>query len=76
MTTSDLHDRIVSTLARDHGGTKRRWRVAVGGVRVHSVATHPHCNWSIEPSGTASENDAIERLLDDLRLACRFVTAG
>ncbi len=68
MTASDLHDRIVSSLARKHGGTKRRWRIAVGDIRVYSAATHPHCNWSVEPTGTASENDAVQRLLDELRL--------
>lgn len=69
MTVSDLHDRIVTSLVKAHGGTKRRWRMALGSVRVHDRRTHPHCNWSVSPSGNPSENEAIERLLDDLRVA-------
>jgi hypothetical protein len=73
---SDLQDRIVATLVRDVGGTKRRWRLAVGAVKVHDPATHPHCNWSLDPAGTRDENAAIERLLDDLRLEVRLVSPG
>jgi len=76
MRASDLQDRIVAELVRSSGGTKRGWRAAVGAVRVHDPATHPHCNWSVDPSGTAAENERIERLLDDLRLRHRLVTPG
>src|SRR3546814_19389837 len=47
MTASELQDLLVATLVRKAGGTRRRWRIAVGPVRLHDLATHPHCNWSI-----------------------------
>ncbi len=75
MRPSELQDLIVAALAREHGGTQRRWRIALGPLRVHDAATHPHCNWSAAPQGSARENDQIERLLDTIRLAHPIVTA-
>lgn len=67
MTAHELQDILLSTLVRLHGGERRRWRAALGPIRVHSLQTHPHCNWSLAPSGTTGENAKIERLLDDVR---------
>ena len=69
MTASELQDLLLSTLVRQTGGTRRRWRIVVGPVRLHDLATHPHCNWSIDPSGGGREVDEVERLLDKVRLA-------
>ncbi|WP_394652680.1 hypothetical protein [uncultured Sphingomonas sp.] len=76
MKASDLQDRIIAQLLRDHGGTKRRWRTAVGRVKLYDPATHPHCNWSLDPQGNAKENAVIEAMMDDLRLRLRIVTPG
>jgi hypothetical protein len=76
MTASELQDLIVATLTKRIGGTQRRWRSVVGRVRVHDVATHPHCNWSVEPSGGAGEVAQVQRLLDDLRGSFPIVAAG
>lgn len=67
-TASQLQDMIVARLSRLHGGTARRWRLAVGPVRVYDPATHGPCNWSVAPGGSTIENAAIERLLDSFRL--------
>jgi len=67
MTAGELQDLLVTALVRQMGGSKRDWRAALGPVRVYSAATHPHCNWSVAPSGSAGENAIIERLLDDFR---------
>ncbi|SDF18868.1 hypothetical protein SAMN05216557_102465 [Sphingomonas carotinifaciens] len=67
MTRDDLLDILLSTLVKQVGGTRRRWRIVLGDVRVYSAETHPHCNWSLAPAGTAGENAAVERTLDDLR---------
>lgn len=67
MTAHELQDVLLSTLVRRHGGERRRWRAAMGTIRIHPLETHPHCNWSIAPSGSVRENAAIERLLDDMR---------
>ena len=75
MTASELQDLLVGALVRHAGGTRRRWRTAVGPVRLHDVATHPHCNWSIDPSGGAREVGEIERLLDRIRLEHPLVAA-
>lgn len=76
MKASDLQDRIVAQLVRDHGGTKRHWKLVVGRIRLYDPATHPHCNWALDPSGTPRENAVVERLMDDLRLRLRIVTPG
>lgn len=76
MTASELQDLLVATLVRKQGGTRRRWRMAIGPIRLRDAATHPHCNWSVEPSGTEQDIAEIERLLDDVRLAHPLVTAG
>jgi hypothetical protein len=76
MKASELQDLLLSTLVRTAGGTRRQWRIALGPVRVLDRATHPHCNWSVSPSGSVAEIAVIERLLDDVRLSHPFVMSG
>lgn len=73
MTASQILDILIAALMRRAGGTKRGWRLAIGAVRVYDPATHPHCNWSVSPSGSANQNAAIETVLDDLRLSYPIV---
>lgn len=68
MTSDRLIDLMVARLVFDHGGSKHRWRQAIGAVRRYSTATHPHCNWTVTPTGSVADVTAIETLLDDLRL--------
>jgi hypothetical protein len=67
MTAHQLQALLVNRLIRAHGGGSRAWRAAVGPVRVYDVATHPHCNWAVMPSGSIGENAAVERLCDSVR---------
>lgn len=76
MTASDLTETILATLMRRLGRTKRHWRTALGPVRVYDLATHPHCNWSVSPTGDSGQVAAIEAMLDDIRAAHPIVTAG
>ncbi|PTD26362.1 hypothetical protein CV103_04820 [Sphingomonas fennica] len=76
MTSSELQNLIVATLTRNAGGSRRRWRLVVGPVRVYSLGTHPHCNWSVAPSGSAGENTVVEDLIDTIRSAHPIVAAG
>jgi hypothetical protein len=68
MTADQLSDMLVARLVRDHGGAKHAWRQRIGPVRLYSVATHPHCNWAIDPTGSIAQIAAIEQLMDELRL--------
>ncbi len=68
MTASELQDIVVATLARRMGGTQRRWRMALGPIKLLDSAMYTHCNWSVTPSGSSSENHAIESLLDQIRI--------
>lgn len=68
MRVSQLRELLVTLLVRRAGGTQRRWRAVLGPVRVHDVATHAHCNWSVAPSGSVSEIAQVEELLDTVRL--------
>ena len=76
MTASELQDMLVSALARRCGGTQRRWRLALGPVRTLSIDTHPHCNWSVRPDGSAHEIAVIEKLLDQVRLSHPIVSGA
>lgn len=74
MTASDLQSLLVTTLMREHGGDRRRWRLVLGEVKVYSLATHPHCNWSVTPSGAFAGIDAVETLVDQVRAQHPIVT--
>lgn len=76
MTASDLRDQLVTTLTRIGGGNRRRWRTTVGEIKVYSTATHPHCNWSVAPSGSISDVAMVECLVDDFRLRYPIISAG
>jgi len=76
MTASDLQDLLTATLTRQLGGSRRRWKTVLGAVRVYDPATHPHCNWSVAPSGSVAEVAAVERLLDRMRGEQPIVSEG
>ncbi|ODP37308.1 hypothetical protein BFL28_03345 [Sphingomonas turrisvirgatae] len=76
MRASQLQDLIVTMLVRRAGGTQRQWRAVVGPVKLHDIATHAHCNWSLAPSGRADQVAEVERLLDTVRLDHPIVTPG
>lgn len=67
MTAADLYDLLLSALTRTVGGSRRRWRIVIGDIRVYGLDTHPHCNWSVSPSGSVAEIAAVENAVDDLR---------
>jgi hypothetical protein len=67
MTSGELHDLFLSTLVREAGGTRRHWRLVVGDVKLYPVETHPHCNWTVTPNGTAAATGEVERIADMLR---------
>lgn len=76
MTADALTDLMIAALIRAHGGSRRRWRIAIGALRIHDARTHPHCNWSVAPGGSATDVAAIEDLLDDVRLRHPIVVAN
>ena len=75
MTSDKITDLLVARLVRDHGRSKHHWRKVLGAVRLYTRATHPHCNWTITPTGTAQEISIIEGLMDDLRMRHPLLTA-
>jgi hypothetical protein len=75
MTASQLQDLLVARLTRKLGGSARRWRMAIGPVHLHELATHGPFNWSVRPTGAAREVAEIEQLLDTVRLDHPIVTA-
>lgn len=76
MTASQIQDLILRALVREQGGNLRRWRIALGPVRVLDMARHPHCNWAVTPMGSSPENHAIETLLDRIRAEHPIVEEG
>ncbi|MFZ2998601.1 hypothetical protein [Sphingobium sp.] len=75
MTAEKLIDLLVARLLRDHGKSKHHWRKAIGTLRLYSPATHPHCNWNANPTGSFQDVALIENLLDDLRMRHPLLTA-
>jgi hypothetical protein len=67
MTSGELKDLFLSTLVREAGGTRRHWRLVVGDLKIYSLDTHPHCNWSVTPSGSSAATGEVERVADALR---------
>ncbi len=76
MTASDLELLLIAHLVRMKGGTSQSWRRALGKIKVRDAKIQAHCNWEVTPSGTPAQRDAIEELLDDVRLKHSIVTAG
>lgn len=75
MTQGQLVDILIARLVQDHGRTRQHWRRRIGTVRLYSTATHAHCNWALDPTGSTSEIAVIERLIDDLRMNHPILTA-
>jgi hypothetical protein len=76
MTAYDLELLIIARLVRERGGTSQVWRRALGQLIVLERSTHGHCNWDVRTNGTDTQNAAIERLLDDVRLEFPIVAAS
>lgn len=74
MTAAELRDIFLAKLVRECGGSRRRWRIVIGEVKLYSLATHAHCNWAVSPSGSVREVEEAERVADDLRQRFPIVT--
>jgi hypothetical protein len=68
MTADQMIDLMVARLVRERGGARHRWRQRIGAMRLYPRETHPHCNWSVSPTGGVGEIEAVEALTDELRL--------
>ncbi|WP_066517355.1 hypothetical protein [Sphingobium cloacae] len=75
MTADQMIDLMVARLVRDRGGAKHRWRQRIGAVKLYPRETHAHCNWSVNPTGSFSEIEAVESLADELRLRHPLLTS-
>ena len=74
MTANQLQDLLIARLTRQMGGSARRWRMAIGPIHMHDLATHAPFNWSVRPNGDPRDVAEIERLLDTIRLDHPVVT--
>jgi len=68
MTADQMIDLMVARLVRERGGARHRWRQRIGAMRLYPRETHAHCNWSVSPTGSVGEIEAVEALTDELRL--------
>ena len=69
MTRDQMIDLLVARLLREQGRSKHHWRKAIGAIRLYDRETHPHCNWTVTPTGSVRDVAIIEGLLDDMRFA-------
>jgi hypothetical protein len=73
MSSSELLSLIVTMLVRAHGGAPRRWRRAVGPIKVYSRSMHAHCNWDVRSTGSIYEVACVEAMVDTVRGTRPFV---
>jgi hypothetical protein len=73
MTTTELRELMVELLAGAAGGDPARWRECVGDVKWQPMSTIVP-NWTIEPTGTVHEIEAIRHAERIVRDEHRFVT--
>lgn len=74
MHSGQIQNLILAQLVRSVGGTRQHWRRVMGQLRVHSIKTHPHCNWDVYASGSPAEVHAINKVVDQLRTMHPHVT--
>jgi hypothetical protein len=73
MTATEMRAYLVELLAGAAGGDPARWDRCVGRVAWHPLGANPHPNWSIAPTGTRKEIDAIRQAEALVRDHHRFV---
>jgi len=52
-----------------------KWRKLVGDVQHLPIVFNPRSNWRIDPTGTPTERDAIEKAVEVVREAHPYVSA-
>lgn len=71
----ELRDLLAHLLAGVAGGTEVKWRKLVGDVQHLPIVFNPRSNWRIDPTGTPTERDAIEKAVEVVREAHPYVSA-
>lgn len=73
MTAEELRDFIVRRLVKENAGGTVTWRRVMGELKVYARSSHAHCNWDVQPVGTAAQVEAVKTAVDQIRLVHPFV---
>lgn len=66
MTSNELVSLILTRLVRIEGGSRQKWRRALGELRIYPLTTHPHCNWDFRAANSIGE---VEAAIDWARIS-------
>lgn len=66
-TNDELVDLLATVIAGAAGGTKARWRRAIGPVEQLPTWCNIHCNWRVSPCGTGEERAVVEQAVAIVR---------
>ena len=64
---SELRRLLATILAGAVGESEAAWTKRIGDVAILPIVFNPHCNWSVSPSGTAEQRDAIGKAVELVR---------
>jgi hypothetical protein len=67
LSSAELNGLLIEMLTGHAGGAPEQWRDAVGDIVVLSLETHPHCNWTVLPTGSAREIAAVDLAVELVR---------
>lgn len=59
LTPDQLRDLLATLLEGAAGGERDAWLRAIGPIEKLPTHLNLHCNWSVNPSGSTGERDAI-----------------
>jgi hypothetical protein len=76
MKATELRELMVELLTGAAGGEETRWRECIGPVSWHPLGNRPASNWTIEPTGSSREREAIEHAARLLRAEHPYVDRG
>jgi hypothetical protein len=60
-TPDELVDLLAAVIAGAAGGSKARWRRAIGPVTQLPTWCNVHCNWGIQPRGDDQDRAVVEQ---------------
>lgn len=67
MTPAEIGDLLATVIAGVAGGTKARWRKAIGPIEKLPTWKHVRFNWRVSPHVKPEERDVIQRAVEVVR---------
>jgi hypothetical protein len=72
-TSDELLGLLATMIAGAAGGTKARWRKAIGPVEQLPTWRNIHCNWRVSPRGSHEDCAVVEQVVAIVRAEHPYV---